>query len=183
MTVKPAKLTIEQWHKIVDCGVFDRKSVELIEGSIIEMPPEKPIHSGKVLRLCDRLKILLAKEQVIISQGHPITLGNSEPEPDIAILKYREQYYEDRHPIASEVYLVIEIANTSIDFDKSNKKSIYAMAGIAEYWIVDLNTNQLIVHRDPEGMDYKSIEHKKVGEISVVAFPNISLDIEEIVGK
>lgn len=180
MTVKPAKLTIEQWHKIVDCGAFDRTSVQLIEGEIIEMPPEKPIHSGTILSLSDRLKKLFINEDVIISQGHPITLINSEPEPDLAIFKYRQEYYKDRHPNASEVYLVIEIANTSIDFDKSNKKFIYAKAGILEYWIVDLNALELIVHRNSSGTDYSFVEHLKSGSISTIAFPHISIEINKI---
>lgn len=180
MTVKPAKITIEQWHKIINSCAFDRSNVQLIAGEIIEMPPEKPIHSGKILRLSDRLKQLFATEKVIISQGHPITLDNSEPEPDIAILKYRDEYYEDRHPTADEVYLAIEIANTSLDFDKSNKKQVYANAGILEYWIVDLANKELIVHRDPIGSNYNSIQHKITGTIALVAFPRISIGIDEI---
>ena len=180
MTVKPAKITIKQWHLIVDSGAVDRRNYQLIAGQIFEMAPENPIHSGSILRLSDRLKKLFTHEPVIISQGHPITIEDSEPEPDIAILKYRDEYYCDQHPGADEVYLVIEIANSSLNFDRENKKQIYAKARIIEYWIVDLNSNALIVHRDPTGNDYNSIETKSTGTITTVAFPRIEVEVEKI---
>lgn len=180
MSVKPAKITIEQWHKILDSGVFDRSRVELIEGLILEIPPEKPHHSGKILRLSDRFKQIFANRSLIISQGHPITLNNSEAQPDIAILKYSDRYYEDKHPTVSDVYLVVEVANTSLNFDKLNKKQVYAKAGIIEYWSVDLNKKELIVHRDPVNLDYNSSESKQEDRLSLLAFPNIEIEVSSI---
>lgn len=147
---------------------------------MLEMPPEKPIHNGKILKLSACLKNLLGKELVIISQGHPLTLDSSEPEPDIAVLKYRDEYYQDRHPSPDEVYLAIEIANTSVDFDKETKKQIYAKAGIIEYWVIDLNKRELIVHRSPNRDDYNSIEYLTTGSISLLAFTDVSISINKI---
>jgi Uma2 family endonuclease len=101
----------------------------------------------------------LASEQAIVRCQDPISLPNhSEPEPDIAIVRLRSDDYVDSHPAPADIILVIEVADSSIKFDRETKAPLYAAAGISEYWIVNLIDNRLEIYRQPEGAIYASIQ-------------------------
>ena len=179
MTATTYKWSIAEWHKLVESGVLDNKPVELLEGEIIEMSPEGIPHShtvrstGKYLQ--ERLKGL-----AIISETHPITLSNSEPQPDIAIVRLPESIYAQHHPYAEDIYWLIEVSNTTLTTDKTTKAQIYARNNISEYWIVNLVDKKLIVHTKPQNNTYSQIRELTGGNIAAEAFPNIALAVDKL---
>ncbi|MDV2996845.1 MAG: hypothetical protein N4J56_006550 [Chroococcidiopsis sp. SAG 2025] len=182
MTVTTAKWTLEDYHCMIQVGLLEGRHVELLNGEIVEMPPEGPEHAylgdevGKYLR-----NILGDRAQV--REGHPITLpNNSEPEPDLAIVKPLGQTYRQHHPYAEDIFWLIEYANTSLNKDLDAKRKTYATSEIQEYWVVDLKHRQLKVFRTPCEDDYTSEETLTVGEISPLAFPDIVISVQLLFG-
>jgi Uma2 family endonuclease len=176
MSVKTARFTIYEYHKMIDAGVLADRRIELIDGELLEVSPEKPFHSGVNNRL---FKYLYDKFRDIaeVRPGLPITLSNSEPEPDIVICRLEEHEYLDYHPTSDDVYVVIELSNSTLKFDLTNKKKIYADDEIAEYWVVDLNGRQINIFREPVNGEYQSEKIVKDGIESILEFPNISLEL------
>lgn len=130
--------------------------VELINGEIIEMSPIKSPHAGTV-KLLNRLLGKLLGDDVVISVQDPVELGiYSEPEPDLAILKYREDLYIHSHPQPSDVLLIIEVADSSLEKDREIKLPLYAAAGIGETWIVNLRDQQIEVSTEPTSKGYSN---------------------------
>jgi Uma2 family endonuclease len=151
---------------MVDAGILgpaDR--VELIDGEILTMSPEKSRHSAAVDLVADALRVAFAAGHSVRVQ-HPLALGQwSEPEPDVAVVVGTPRDYVDAHP-ASAV-LVVEVADTSLLDDRGAKQRLYARAGIAEYWIVNLRDGELEVYRRPQGDAYAQTE--RLARESVVA--------------
>lgn len=117
-----------------------------------------------------------------MSPAKPITLPNqSEPEPDIAIVEPLGREYLTHHPYPENIFWVIEYANTSLEKDSTVKYHIYAEAGIPEYWLVNLQTGELIVYRQPSGREYGSKITLKDGNVSPVAFPDVTIPVEAMI--
>jgi Uma2 family endonuclease len=154
--LKQRLITVEVYHKMIEAGILgpdDR--VELIEGKIIEMAPVGSKHAAYVKKINTLLGDLLGAK-VIIGVQDPIAIQNySEPEPDVSVLRPREDYYATRHPQPEDVFLVIEVADTSLDFDQEVKLSMYARAGISEYWIVNIQEQEIEAYHTPIGDNYK----------------------------
>ncbi|MCA9240290.1 MAG: Uma2 family endonuclease [Planctomycetales bacterium] len=158
MSTVPPTFTLEQYEHMVSCGAFDgahRRRVELLHGEILEITPVGFAHANTVCRLVDWSYASVDLTQVAIRSQTPIRIlvNQSEPEPDVVWV--RNQPYT-HHPNPSEVLLLIEVADTSLAFDRGEKLSAYAQAGIADYWIVNLKDSQVEVYRDPRGADYRS---------------------------
>lgn len=162
--------SVEDYHRMIAAGILADRAVELWAGEIVEMSPETPIHYNTAKRGARYLEQLLAGRAEVRFNG-PITLSNSEPEPDIAIVRLPESAYDTRHPRAEDIFWLIEVAKTSFKQDLEIKSRIYATAGIQEYWIVDLSTQTLRVLRDPEGDGYQSQTEYEGGVIVPLAFP------------
>jgi Uma2 family endonuclease len=174
-----AKWSIKDYHHMIEAGILQNRQVELLEGEIIEMSPEKPLHYNSAKRGSKYLETLLKNKADVRFNG-PITLPDSEPEPDVAIVKLPESSYDNRHPYPEDIYWLIEVANTSLKKDLEIKKPIYAQANIQEYWIMVLQTQQLIVFRIPKGKEYLSETTLTTGSISPLAFPEIEVLIERL---
>jgi Uma2 family endonuclease len=172
-----AKWSIDEYHRMVEVGVLQKRKVELLEGEIVEMSPETPIHYSTAKRGSKYLEELLVNQAEVRFNG-PITLANSEPEPDIAIVKLPESTYDNRHPEAEDIFWLIEVANTSLKKDLELKGSIYASAQIQEYWILDLSAKQIIVLRNPQDKKYTQEQIIKTGIITPLAFPNIQVSVQ-----
>lgn len=173
-----AKWTVQDYHRLIDSGFLDQRRVELIAGEIIEMPLEGPLHAFVTEGFAKYLQTLL-QELALVREAHPITLTDSEPEPDLAICKLPRQQYKTRHPQASEIFWLIEISQSTLDYDLSEKKQVYAKAGIQEYWVVDVNKLQVYVFRQPFGHDYQASSVISKGYITPFAFPNIQVSVEK----
>ncbi|MEM1427389.1 MAG: Uma2 family endonuclease, partial [Cyanobacteria bacterium P01_H01_bin.130] len=136
MTIAIAKWSVEEYLRLVETGLLDEKPVELLAGDFVEMAPEGPLHSSRIKKSSQALRKVVPPE-FEVSEAHPITLRRSVPEPDLAIIVADETNETDyRHPSADETKLVIEFAISSLDKDLGLKRSLYAEAGIEEYWVV-----------------------------------------------
>ena len=174
-----AKWSVEDYHLMIESGVLNNRSVELLEGEIIEMSPEGPLHSATNDNAAEYLRELL-RGTARIREAHPITLRSSEPEPDIAVVRLTNTNYTDRHPYPEDIYWLVEISNTTLEEDLGRKKRIYANANINEYWVINLKTREIIVFREPSGNDYKTKFTVDRGTISPTAFPNLQIELAKL---
>jgi Uma2 family endonuclease len=179
--ITTAKWTLEQYHQMIDAGILDGQPVELLNGEIVEMPPEGEPHADGSTETRDYLIALLG-ERAQVREGHPITLplSNSEPEPDLAIVERRTQGYRDHHPYPENIYWLIEFSNSSLSKDLNPKAKAYAVAGIAEYWVVNLKAMELIVMRSPSQGVYQSTVTLTQGEINPLAFPDVVVSVQRM---
>ena len=173
------KWSINDYHLMIESGLLNNRLVELIEGEIIEMSPESPLHRFANDSIAEYLRHLLQGKAKVF-ESHPITLSDSEPEPDIAIVRLPNSNYLTHHPYPEDIYWLIEISNTTLEEDLTKKKQIYAKAEISEYWIVDLKHKELIVYREPFSNNYKTKFTLNKGTINPMAFPDISIAIKTI---
>jgi Uma2 family endonuclease len=149
------RFSVDEYHRMIEAGILgENDRVELLDGWILEMSPIGPPHSTCVSLICSALQERLPSGFVIRAQS-PITLENGEPEPDVTVARGNIRDYRDHHPTGPEIALVVEVADTSLEFDRVQKKRQYALAGIPEYWIVNLIDRQLEAFRDPSAIgDY-----------------------------
>ena len=181
MTVTTAKWTLEEYHRMIDAGILDARQVELLNGEIIEMPPEGIPHAGLSSDAADYLRELLGS-RVKIREGKPITLPNkSEPEPDIAVVKPLGNVYKtQRHPHVDDIFWVIEYSNSSLQKDLEVKSKVYAEVGIAEYWVINLRNLELIVFREPANEEYQSQVTLTQGDIRPLAFQDTAVSVRRL---
>ncbi|MDT4288263.1 Uma2 family endonuclease [Methylomonas sp. MO1] len=173
---------IAEWHRMGEAGIFPPETrMELIEGEILHMAPIGFNHAGHVTRLT-RYFFRLLDDTVSIRSQNPIQLGDlSEPEPDLVLVKPDTDDYTTRHPAASDVLLLVEVSDSTLRFDRTQKLRLYAGHNIPEYWIVNLIDNCLEVYRQPQEGDYldKSVV-TKADSINLVALPELQVSIASI---
>ncbi len=180
MTIVTAKWSIQDYHQMIETGLLDERKVELVHGEIIEMSPEGAPHSSYCGEIAEYLRRILGS-RAKVREAHPITLAdNSEPEPDIAIVRNRSTLYRDRHPQPADILWLIEIANSTLAKDLGMKKDLYGNAGIAEYWVLNLQTKELIVFRDLTNLGYQLTTSLTTGIISPLAFSDLEIDIQQL---
>lgn len=183
MTVTTAKWTIQDYHRMIDAGILDDRKVELLNGEIIEMAPEGKPHVFFLDRFANQLRKLLG-ERAQVREGHPITLpGDSEPEPDIALVAPLDEEYLDHHPYPENIFLLVEYSDSTLKKDLDVKAKIYASVGIQEYWVVNLNDRQVVIFRTPVGNAYQSQVTLTAGNISPIAFPEIAIDVLKLMNR
>lgn len=145
------RFTVDQYHRMIAAGILtENDKVHLIEGFILEMTPVGTPHAYSVDAVQEEISKLLPPGWKVFIQ-RPITLADSEPEPDITIVRGTGADYKDHHPRPSEIGLLIEVADSSLALDRTTKARLYAAEGIPEYWIVNLIQRQIEVHREPQG--------------------------------
>ena len=176
------KWSVGDYHRMIESGILSNRSVELLEGEIVTVSPEGPLHRFTNDFIAEYLRELL-KGVAKVFEAHPITLSNSEPEPDIAIVRLPNTNYLTRHPYPEDIYWLIEISNTTLEDDLNRKKKIYAKEGINEYWVIDLKNTELIIFREPLDNDYKTNLTFKEGMVSAISFPNIGIAVSELLRK
>ena len=179
MAITTYKWSIEEWHELVDLGAVAGKPVELLNGEIIKVSPEGIEHSYSNQSIADYLRILL-QDRAYIRNAHPITLDNSEPEPDIAIVRLPASIYKQHHPYADNIYWLIEVSKNTLKIDLETKSAIYARNGIPEYWVIDLVNKKLIVHTQPNNDFYIQVKELTSGTIAPLSFPNLNIDLERL---
>ncbi len=145
------RFTVAEYHRLAEIGVLtEDDNLELIEGYLVHKMTRKPPHDGVLTDLNDWLNNHLPTGWVVRPQC-AITLGDSEPEPDFAIVRPDPGRYRTRHPGSADIGLVIEVADASLDGDRVDKGRVYARAGLPVYWIVNLVDGQVEVYTDPSG--------------------------------
>ena len=180
MTTTAYKWSIDRYHQIIAAGILDDRSVELLQGKIIVMSPEGESHAYYNTEVADYLRELLGNK-VKIRDSKPITLPNdSEPAPDIAIVKPLGNAYLEHHPYPDDIFWLIEFANTTLKKDLGIKKNIYAAAGIPEYWVVSLQATELKVFRDLIDGEYREELTLITGSIQPRSFPETIIDVQRL---
>jgi Uma2 family endonuclease len=174
-----ARWTVAEYHQMIAAGLLVDRRVELLNGQIIEMSPEGPEHRYQCSSLGDRLRVLL-RDRAWISEAHPITLDDSEPEPDLAIVRLPQSAFRDRHPGPADLFWVIEIARSTLATDLTHKRDLYARVGIPEYWVVDLVNRRVVVFRQPEAGCYSQAETVSDRPIAPLAFPDCAIDLAQL---
>ena len=176
--------TVEEYYRMAEANIFSEDDrVELLEGEIVQMTPIGKRHAGCV----DRLNMLFSRhcgQVAIVRVQNPIGLDeHSEPQPDLALLKLRPDFYTESHPKPEEVLLLVEVGDVSASFDRQVKVPLYAKAGIREVWLMDLAGECLEVHLKPSIGGYEEIQQFRRGEtISPLAFPDLKLNVSDILG-
>ena len=186
MTYAPPRrrLTVNDYHRMGAAGILrEDDRVELLDGDLYDMPPIGDGHIGRVNR-SDHVLNRRVGDQAIVSVQNPIRLSDaSEPEPDIALLRPREDFYATRKAGPEDVLLLVEIAESSLDYDRLTKLPRYAAAGIVEVWIVNLVDEQIEVYRGPTGGEYAvRTTHRRGDTLVPVALPDVAVRVEEILG-
>jgi Uma2 family endonuclease len=152
------RFTREEIDRLAETGVFAGQRYELIDGDLIDKMGQNPPHSSGIQLLLKCLAHLFEVDLIRVQHPMEAAPGDRErslPEPDVAVLRERKNEYYSRHPRGDEMLLVIEVADTTVAFDRSRKATLYARAGVPEYWVLDLNGRMLVVHREPDGTQYR----------------------------
>jgi Uma2 family endonuclease len=174
--------TVKQYHEMARSGILSEDDrVELLAGEIVEMSPIGSRHAACVKRLTKILDSQIG-DAAILGVQDPIHLGpRSEPQPDLALLKPRADFYAQAHPGPQDVLLIIEVAETSGESDRKLKLPLYAKASIPEVWIWELASKRVEVYRRPAGRKYLVIEtFTQKQTLSPQTFPNVKVDLKEI---
>ncbi|MBM3128340.1 MAG: Uma2 family endonuclease [Chloroflexi bacterium] len=176
--------TTDDYHRMLQNGVLTEDDrVELIEGEVLAMSPIGSRHAACVKRL-NRLLARGVGTRAIVSVQDPIHLSaRSEPQPDLALLQPRNDFYVDAHPEPEDVLLVIEVAESSQDFDRATKIPLYAQAGISEVWLVDLASDCIQTYSQPSARGYGEIHQLWRGQTAACqAFPDAPIPVTDILG-
>jgi Uma2 family endonuclease len=178
------RFTADEYHRMAEAGVLrEHDRVELIEGEIVEMTPIDPRHGAVVDRLNHTLTRACGDRAIVRVQGS-IRLGlRSEPQPDVVLLRPRSDFYETAVPGPESVLLLIEVAETSLPYDREIKLRLYARAGVPEVWLVDLVRNEVEIHREPTPEGYRRGETLGPGDrLAPMALPEVSLSPAQFLG-
>jgi len=182
---EPAPHQAHRWSRaeyehIVEVGGFQAGArLELLDGEIIDMTPQKSLHASAA-DLAEAALRACSWDGAYVRSQKPLALDAlSEPEPDIAVVPGGARDYVDHHPTSA--LLLVEIADSSLDFDRKRKACAYARNAIPDYWIVNLRDRALEVHREPAGDAYQRVETLRVGQhISPVAVPDCSIPVADL---
>jgi Uma2 family endonuclease len=173
------RFTVDEYHRLASAGVLaagDR--VELVEGELIQMAPIGSLHAGLVARL-DRIFQSIARDSFVVWTQNPLSFPPaSEPQPDLALLKPRDDGYLGSLPIASDVLLVVEVADTTLAYDREVKIPLYARQGIVEAWLLDATARRLEIQRDPGPDGYRTLlRPDRDATVSPIALPKVRVDL------
>ncbi|MEH1871776.1 Uma2 family endonuclease [Nostoc sp.] len=188
MSLSTAKrFTIAEYHRLAELGFFEEDDrVELIKGEIIQMAAKGTPHSVCSTRLYRELFKLVVEKAILRGQEPIIIPDDSEPEPDLVIVRNRPDDYLEAHPSPSDVLLVIEISNSTLKYDQDVKLSVYAEAGISDYWIFNLVDNYLESYSEPyEDLQGKFGYRRKLiflpnESVNLPYFPDLVLDLSKV---
>ncbi len=166
------QFSVQDYHRMLESGILHEDDrVELIDGAVREMSPINSWHASTVKRLLHLLVNRLQKK-ALVSVQDPIVLDDyTEPQPDLILLKWRDDYYAEQLPNAEDALVIIEVADTTLHYDRQEKLPRYAAAGIPEVWIVDAGSEAVEQYVDPQGSEYRD---KKV--IGTRRTPRMSVD-------
>ena len=180
----PKRFRAADFRKMTEVGILPEESGwEVIDGYLIDKMSIGSKHAGTVNELTQSLIILLGRGTIVAVQN-PIHIDDyNEPEPDIALLKPREDFYKKSHATSEDVLLLIEISDSTIEYDREIKKTLYAEAGIVEYWLVNLQNNTIEVYSQPKNGNYRLARILESGEtVEASAIENLTLKVDEILG-
>jgi len=172
-------ITVSDYLRMGEVGILGPDlRVELIEGEIVDMSPIGLPHSSRVSRL-NRLLSLAVGDRALVWPQNPVILGDrSAPEPDLALLRWRDDYYAETQPGPDDILLIVEVSDTSLAYDRDIKLPLYARFQIPEVWILDIQGGHLEVHREPDAGRYTlQFRPKDLSRVTIAALPDLELDL------
>lgn len=178
------RFKVAEFLRLAEIGFLrEDERVELIRGEIVEMSPINVTHASTVSRLLSLLSNLLGR-RVILSVQNPVELDDETlPQPDVALLQPRDDFYSKHHPGPQDILLLIEVSDSTVPYDRRIKASLYSTAGVIEYWIVNLPERQIEVYREPRPNGYRTLTRYAPGEtITPLAFADITVSVSDIIG-
>jgi Uma2 family endonuclease len=175
---RPHRITVAEYHQMGRAGIFEEDDrVELLEGQLFDMAPIGSLHANAVARLVHLF--FPARDKAVLWVQNPIALPDSEPQPDLALLKAAN--YADRLPTAVDVLLLIEAADSSMQYDRDRKIPLYARCGIVETWLVDLKAQRVEVYREPSLAGYRTVLVRDERDgMAPLALPEMKIALGEI---
>lgn len=178
------RFTVAEYQKMGEAGILTEDDrVELIEGDLIDMTPIGTRHLACVDRLNHLFTRFLGEKAIVRVQGSIRLSEHSEPQPDLALLRYRPDFYESVHAGPGDILLLVEVADTSTEYDRDVKVPLYARSGIAEVWLVDVNQGAITMYRKPGPDGYSSVSTVRgTDRLSPQAFPDLILTANQILG-
>jgi Uma2 family endonuclease len=171
------RLTVAEYYRLGEIGILGEDDrVELLEGQLVEMSPIGPRHALAVDAL-NAILVMAAAGKATVRVQNPVTLdGGSEPQPDFTLVPSRWPGYPKAHPGPADIFLLIEISDSSLAVDRGAKLALYAKSGVREVWIVDLTTDVVHVHRKPRGLEYQLVTSAKAPEtLEIEALPGVTV--------
>ncbi len=179
---RPHPISVNDYQKMAETGILNETArVELIAGEIIDMAPIGSRHAAMVNRLM-RLLVNATANAAIVSVQNPIVLGDySEPEPDIALLKPKANDYEDALPTAQDILLLIEVADSTLLYDRQIKAPLYAEFAIPELWLIDIQQSTMTIFQQPIDKNY-SLELKinTAAAVTPLLLPDVKLNLQKV---
>ena len=185
--VIPAKkklFTVDEYYEMARVGILTESDrVELIEGEIIELFPNVSRHQAIVDELNYVFFNVVGHRARVRIHG-PLRLADiTEPQPDVQLLVPRDDFYIYGHPTQLDALLVVEVADSSLAYDRNYKAAVYSMRGVPELWILDVNTPRLFVMREPAGLGYRVVMELEAGDaIAPLALPDLSFAVSDLLG-
>ncbi len=183
MPLTHRRFTVDEYHRMADAGILTEDDrVELIDGEIVEMSPIGDRHVACVVRISDGFAFR-ARDTAVVSVQNPLRLGRrDEPQPDLVLLRRRD-LSGAWAPTSRDALLVIEVAETSVQYDRHRKLPIYAHSGIPECWLVNLPEDVIEVYREPQAGSWSIREIVRRGDtLTPLALPSVTLSADEILG-
>ncbi|MBV6625635.1 MAG: Uma2 family endonuclease [Rivularia sp. (in: Bacteria)] len=185
--VTPKRFTIDEYHRLIELDFFaEGDRIELIRGELIQMAAKGTFHSVCSSILCRQLDRLLGDKAVIRGQDPITLLNNSEPEPDVVIARGKDEDYLAHHPYVENILLVIEISDSTLEYDQTTKLTLYAETGIIYYWIINLQVRQLECYSQPyqDNQGEFNYLNKQIflpnNSVSIPRFEDASLELSRI---
>ena len=178
------RFTVAEYYAMADAGILSESDrVELLDGDVITMPPIGDWHAASVKLFANAMPPALQGRAMIAVQD-PVRLDDSnQPQPDVVLLRWRDDYYRSGHPGPADVLLLIEVSDTTVDYDRGVKLAAYARAGIPEVWIASRPDRRIEAYTEPAGEEYATVRYFSPGEnIAPLAFPDITLEVDRIIG-
>ena len=173
------RFTVAEYYAMAKAGILNENDrVELLDGDIIRMTPIGDWHAANVDLLNHSLNKILNDRAIVRVQGPARLNPNSEPQPDVLLMRWRDDFYRGGHPRPSDILLLIEVSDTTIDYDRTAKLSAYARAGIPEVWIISRDDRRIESYTNPSEGTYSNIRHATPTDtIAPQAFPDVTLKV------
>ena len=178
------RFTVDEYEQMIEQGILtENDRIELIHGEIVEKMVIGPLHSATVKRI-NRLLSTRVLDLALVGVQDPIVLRDSQPEPDVSLLALRDDFYATSKPKSSDVLLVIEVSDSSLNYDREVKLPMYALGGIQELWIVNLVESKIEVYRQPlpTGVYASRTDFGRGESLCLAGLPDVAFEVDSILG-
>jgi len=171
---------VHEYHRMVDAGILcEDDRVELIRGEVVEMSPIGPSHSAAVLRATQALVRMVGNRAIVGVQGSIRLDENDEPQPDICFLRPKADFYASGHAGPSDIFLIVEMADSSLEYDQTVKVQLYAETGVPEYWVADIRNDRVIAYANPDKDVYRTVRTFHRGStVAPQLLPDLSIPVD-----